>query len=824
MIKKQEYLRLLLSTFVVLFIVSAINQIVFAQTFNVSNTQELRQTLQDAAGNGQSDVIVLADGTYKTTDDGGGTFTFLDNENYDLTIQGSSPENVVLSGDNTNQVLNFNVINFVRTITFANVSVINGNSETDGGGIYSSGVNLNIDNCTIFGNTARRCGGGFYSSGSFGTITITITNSTIFDNTASLAYGGGFYSTEETIITGSTISGNTANSGNGGGFYSTKETIITGSTISGNTARSYGGGFVSGNTTITGSTIADNTVTNASGGGFYSYESATISITDSTITNNAAGESGGGFYSYGSPTISITDSIITDNAAGESGGGFISAASTTTTITGNTITGNTATNRFGGGFSSSGSTIITGNTITGNTATNGSGGGFYSFGSTTITGNTITGNTAGDNGGGFVSGGNITGNTITGNTATNGSGGGFFSNGSPTITGNTITGNTATNRSGGGFFSTKETIITSSIITDNAAGESGGGFYSADIQIINSIIINNNATNGIYISSGTGNYILNSIFINNGTYDVTGSSGVVATIYNNYIDESKVNIQSFKKNNIFGGDLDFTYQANGDFHIGENSILIDTGTTDVSDVTFPESDMDGNKRVVGSSIDIGLYELSTTRPTIHSFTYSGDPLTDNEITFVVDAVPSDGRTITKYEIDFGNGVYSQGEASTQHIFDASGTYTIRAKVADSDGEYSEASLNITISIPPPPSEFVAFIQNFTNAMESNDSDAAKTAINNLLSSDLETSMFIQALFEGTNQAVTDAEAIKDGIITHKDQTITDLNTSIASMFTKAQLDTAILVERKKWDINEDGKVGINEAINALKIISGGQAE
>jgi hypothetical protein len=53
----------------------------------------------------------------------------------------------------------------------------------------------------------------------------------------------------------------------------------------------------------------------------------------------------------------------------------------------------------------------------------------------------------------------------------------------------------------------------------------------------------------------------------------------------------------------------------------------------------------------------GTYELSITRPTILSFSYyTGDPLIDNEITFVVDAVSSDGRTIAKYDIDFGHCV------------------------------------------------------------------------------------------------------------------------------------------------------------------------
>ena len=111
---------------------------VLAATFNVSTTPELRQALLDAATNGQSDTIVLANGTYATTDDSGGTFTFLDNENYDLTLQGSSAENVILSGDNTHQVLNFNVINNETTIHLDSLSVSYGVSEEDGGGIVGN--------------------------------------------------------------------------------------------------------------------------------------------------------------------------------------------------------------------------------------------------------------------------------------------------------------------------------------------------------------------------------------------------------------------------------------------------------------------------------------------------------------------------------------------------------------------------------------------------------------------------------------------------------------------------------------------------------------
>ncbi|MBW2484107.1 MAG: hypothetical protein JRF05_01965, partial [Deltaproteobacteria bacterium] len=153
-----------------------------AATFNVSTTEELRQALLDAAINMQADTIVLADGTYATTDDGGGTFNFTADESYDLTIQGSSPDNVVLSGDNTDRVLEFDVNNSVQQIYLTNISIINGKSSVDGGGIFSYEP-LIIENCIISGNNANGNGGGFFN---LDISDITITNSIISGNTAGL--------------------------------------------------------------------------------------------------------------------------------------------------------------------------------------------------------------------------------------------------------------------------------------------------------------------------------------------------------------------------------------------------------------------------------------------------------------------------------------------------------------------------------------------------------------------------------------------------------------------------------------------------------------
>ena len=51
------------------------------------------------------------------------------------------------------------------------------------------------------------------------------------------------------------------------------------------------------------------------------------------------------------------------------------------------------------------------------------------------------------------------------------------------------------------------------------------------------LFINNGNTDGIYLDSGDTHIILNSIFLNNGSYDVTGGENVVVSMTNNYIDE-----------------------------------------------------------------------------------------------------------------------------------------------------------------------------------------------------------------------------------------------------------------------------------------------
>jgi len=82
--------------------------------------------------------------------------------------------------------------------------------------------------------------------------------------------------------------------------------------------------------------------------------------------------------------------------------------------------------------------------------------------------------------------------------------------------------------------------------------------------------------------------------------------------------------------------------------------------------------------------------------------------------------------------------------------------------------------------------------------------------------------------EDLNQLLDQLRSEKDDIITEQNKTITQLNSSIASMYTQGYLDIAIKEAEKrgelKYDINNDGKVGLEEIIRYLEQLSGVRLE
>ena len=238
-------------------------------------------------------------------------------------------------------------------ITVSN-SLISNNNASNGGGIYSS-VTLSVNNSTISGNTAEY-GGGIYDGISLnqGDGTITVNNSIISDNSAGTnGSGGGIYVSGTTI--GGTITVNNSliskNHGYlGGGIYNEGTITLSNSTISNNYAE-YGGaiynpGFiipgyrgpdvlVYGSITVENSTIKHNKAT--TGGGIYNQ--GTLSVSNSTISNNYARDYGGGIYNEPLGIVAVDYSTISGNQA-HFGAGIYNTA--TLTVGNSTIKHNKA--------------------------------------------------------------------------------------------------------------------------------------------------------------------------------------------------------------------------------------------------------------------------------------------------------------------------------------------------------------------------------------------------------------------------------------------------------------------------------------------------
>ena len=191
-------------------------------------------------------------------------------------------------------------------------------------------------------------------------------------------------------LNGLTIQGGDGGqAGAGGGINNSGTLTVTNSTISDNQASSGGGVYNTGTLTITSSTISDNTSTLYDGGGLF-VASGTVTVTNSTISGNTAinansgVSSGGGIYNHGG-TLTVSNSTISGNTAANGGGGIDNGA--TLTVTSSTISNNNAIHEsslsfpYGGGILSYGTGVVatvTNSTISGNTAT--AGAGIYSSG------------------------------------------------------------------------------------------------------------------------------------------------------------------------------------------------------------------------------------------------------------------------------------------------------------------------------------------------------------------------------------------------------------------------------------------------------------
>jgi hypothetical protein len=216
-----------------------------------------------------------------------------------ITINGPGAGQLTISAGHTSRIFE---VAAKDSLSLNRLTIANGfadSTQLGGGGIANHGK-LAVSSCTLTSDDASGYGGAIFN-----------------DYLATLA------------VTNTTLSGNSADGG-GGAIANHGSLTITGSTLFANSAN-YGGAIYNtsgGTLTINNSTLSDNSATDSGDGGAILCDGgSTATIHACTITNNSA-YAGGGIDNYaGSLTVSNTN--FSGNSGGNIYGPFIDGGGNT---------------------------------------------------------------------------------------------------------------------------------------------------------------------------------------------------------------------------------------------------------------------------------------------------------------------------------------------------------------------------------------------------------------------------------------------------------------------------------------------------------------
>jgi predicted outer membrane repeat protein len=203
-------------------------------TCDGSDTCSLRDALNLANSHGAGDLVTVT-GLQGTIALG----SPLPDVTSELNILGPGANSFSISGGGVYQV--FNITNTNGIANFSGLTIANGSSSSDGGGISNNGSTLTMRNCAFSNNSATggASGGGLANLNPAGTATVT--NCTFSGNNA--LNGAAAYNLGTLIVENSTFNGNTASGtgSSGGGIFNQGLANVASSTVVGNTADTGGG-------------------------------------------------------------------------------------------------------------------------------------------------------------------------------------------------------------------------------------------------------------------------------------------------------------------------------------------------------------------------------------------------------------------------------------------------------------------------------------------------------------------------------------------------------------------------------------------------------
>jgi len=366
---------------------------VIAATINIPGDQPNIQSGIDAAVDG--DTVLIADGIY--TEYGNYNINF---NGKAITVKSANgPENCIIDCQQLGRGFWF-YNGETETSVLDGLTIRNGFTEEDGGGVYAEGSfsplikncvfennsassdggavcystsSFSFNNCTFIGNSASDDGGAFsspifcysYDSSYFTDCTFTansasdggavfsaesssyFTNCTFTANRASDDGGAVFYYDSSPFFTNCIFTANSA-SDDGGAVFCYTSTSFTNCTFTGNSASYDGGAIFSDALSLTNCRFTGNRASDD--GGAISFTSDSSSFSDCAFTNNSASDCGGAIHYhtwYGdySAAYSFTNCTFTENTSSYGGAVYSNAtnsSSYSSSFTNCTFTGNTS--------------------------------------------------------------------------------------------------------------------------------------------------------------------------------------------------------------------------------------------------------------------------------------------------------------------------------------------------------------------------------------------------------------------------------------------------------------------------------------------------